>query len=70
MEFLTDGGWVSNGVLAFIVVGYTLFGLIVGGALGYERAEKKGYERQRDAVADARRYWEQEQARKFARYSA
>lgn len=70
MEFLTDGGWVSNGVLAFIVVGYTFVGLVFGAALGYERAERKGYERQRSALADARRYWEQEQEREFARYRA
>jgi len=65
MEFLTDGGWMSNGVLLFVVVGYTLVGLIIGGILGYERAERKGYELQNAAVRDARRYWEAE--RKYDR---
>jgi hypothetical protein len=67
MEFLTDGGWVSNGVLVIIVFGYTLVGLIFGGILGYERAEKKGYERERAAVAYEREYWEREQQGKELR---
>lgn len=60
MEFLTDGGFVSNGLLLVVVVGYSLVGLIFGGVWGYERAERKGYERQTAAVRDARRYWEAE----------
>lgn len=63
MEWLTDGGWVSNAALTIIVVGYTLVGLIIGGIVGYERAEKRGYERARMARAEEREYWEREQRR-------
>ena len=52
-EFLTDGGWVSNALLVFIVVGYTAVGLVFGFVWGHERAERKSYDRGRKA----HKYW-------------
>lgn len=40
----------THAAIAMIVVGYTLVGLMIGWIVGYSRAEKRGYARERAAV--------------------
>lgn len=64
MEFLFEGGWVSNLGVLVLSVGWLAVGLMAGWALGAEREERKGYERTKRVVDDALRYhrseWERE----------
>jgi hypothetical protein len=56
-EFLTDGGWVSNALLVFIVVGYTAVGLVFGFVWGHERAERKSHAREWETAEYWRSYY-------------
>lgn len=53
MDFLYDGGWISNAGLLIIVIGYTIVGIGFGYGWGEQRAERRAARR---ADAD-RAYW-------------
>lgn len=69
MEFLSDGGWVSNLGVLVLSAGWLAVGLMLGWALGAEREERKGYKRQTEAVRSAWEYWEREQQRRVGKVS-